>query len=108
VSHTPCVPIRYAQKHSEGKVLVDDTSRHLTQPGHPDYLTIQQTADLMTGLGRPVSVAELRRWRSSWIRGDRRGPSPLLLSTRCLRYERKDVIKATRDMIDAARRAAEG
>lgn len=74
----------------------------------PKLLTIGETADLMTQLGYPIAAPTLRTWRKNWIKGDRKGPTPLLLNARRLRYDARDVEEVTRELLAAARRAAKG
>lgn len=76
---------------------------------YPDeYLTIEQAAKLMTRLGLKTSASTLRQRRKAWLRGDRQGPTPLLVSARCLRYERSNVVETVQACLDAAKRSATG
>ena len=72
----------------------------------PEYLTIEQTAELMSSLGIKTSVPTLREWRRTWPDGERRGPKPLLLSPRRLRYSKASVRTVVTEMVETADRAA--
>jgi hypothetical protein len=70
-----------------------------------DLLTIDQAAARMTERGYPVSVPTLRKWRPTWPNGDCRGPQPLLISKRRLRYRPEACDKFVDDALAAATRA---
>lgn len=67
-------------------------------------LTKEQASERMRSYGIEYSVATLRAWRSTWPDGERKGPMPLLISPRRLRYRQSDVDA----FIGAAIKAAEG
>lgn len=74
----------------------------------PDLLTVDETAALMTSLGYDIAPDTLRGWRRAWLKGEHKGPTPLLLTARRLRYERSNVVETVAEMLAAARRAASG
>ena len=70
----------------------------------PQLLTIDQAADRITSAGIPYSAATLRLWRRTWPDGDRKGPPPLLVTPRRLRYRAEDIDEFIRAAAGAAAR----
>jgi hypothetical protein len=69
-------------------------------------LTKEQASERMRAAGVDYSVASLRKWRPTWPNGECKGPKPLLLSPRKLRYRESDVDAFVRQTIaDAEIRA---
>lgn len=65
-------------------------------------LTREEACARMGKAGLDYSPWTLRAWRSTWPTGERRGPMPLLLSPRKLRYRQADVDAFIAEVIGAA------
>lgn len=74
----------------------------------PKLLDINQAAVYLTKRGIRTSPSALRNWRKTWPTGERKGPVPLLLHPRCLRYDPEDCDTFIADYFERARRAATG
>jgi len=69
-------------------------------------LTKEQTVERMRAAGVDYSVSTLRVWRTTWPDGQRKGPMPLIIGPRKLRYRPSDVDDFVKATIEAAERMA--
>lgn len=67
----------------------------------PVLLNITEAAAYLTERGIPVSVPTLRDWRKTWPSGDRKGPRPILVTPRKLRYRQDECDDLVRRVMDA-------
>ena len=71
-------------------------------------MSIAEAAAYITQRGYPVAARTMRDWRATWPDGERKGPTPLLISTRRLRYSRDDCDVFVEETLTAARNSALG
>jgi hypothetical protein len=65
-------------------------------------MDIHETSRYLTERGIEVSVPTLRGWRKTWPTGVCRGPRPILVTPRKLRYTQHDCDALIRETFDPA------